>query len=127
VTTPARAALERVRTNAAAQTYLRLAPELRAGVDGPHAPGEPRATGPRHAVLAGFEGTDILPYGGTLEPLRIASGATVLATFVPAFPAFPPETAWMREPRTDIPGIVSASASAVPTGATRIQKFGVDI
>lgn len=30
----------------------------------------------------------------------------MLATFIPAFPAFPPETAWMREPRTDIPGLV---------------------
>jgi hypothetical protein len=57
-------------------------------------------------VLTGFDATDILPYGGTLEPLRVAAGATVLATFIPAFPAFPPETAWMREPRTDIPAVV---------------------
>jgi hypothetical protein len=103
---PARAAAERLRTTAAAQTYLRLTPELRAGVDGPHILGEPRATGPRHRVLAGFDATDILPYGGTLEPLHVAAGATVLATFIPAFPAFPPETAWMREPRTDIPALV---------------------
>jgi hypothetical protein len=92
---------------AAAQTYLRLTPELRARVDGPHVAGEPRpATVARHPALAGFEQTDILPYGGTLEPLRVTTGATVLATFIPAFPAFPPETAWMREPRTDIPGLV---------------------
>jgi hypothetical protein len=103
---PARAAAERLRSTAAAQTYLRLTPELRAGVDGPHIAGEPRATGARHPVLAGFDQTDILPYGGTLEPLRVAAGATVLATFIPAFPAFPPETAWMREPRTDIPAVV---------------------
>jgi len=104
--TPPRAASERLRGNAAAQTYLRLTPELRASVDGPHVAGEPRATGTRHPVLAGFEQTDILPYGGSLEPLRVADGASVLATFIPAFPAFPPETAWMREPRTTLPGLI---------------------
>jgi hypothetical protein len=41
-----------------------------------------------------------------LESLRVDSGATVLATFIPAFPSFPPETAWMRQPRTDIPGLI---------------------
>ena len=102
----ARAASERLRANGAAQTYLRLTPELRARVDGPHIPSEPRATEPRHPVLAGFDQTDILAFGGTLEPLRMAAGAKVLASFIPAFPAFPPETAWMREPRTDIPGLV---------------------
>jgi len=30
----------------------------------------------------------------------------VLATFVPAFPNSPPEEAWMRQPRTDIPGLI---------------------
>ena len=104
--TSARAAAERLRTTATEQTYLRLTPELRAQVDGPHMPGEPRDTGSRHLALAGFDQTDILPYGGTLEPLRVAAGTTVLATFIPAFPAFPPETAWMREPRTDIPALV---------------------
>ena len=27
-------------------------------------------------------------------------------TFVPQFPIYPPETAWMREPKTDLPGLV---------------------
>jgi hypothetical protein len=30
---------------------------------------------PRHAVLRGFDETDILPFGGTLGPLKIDSGA----------------------------------------------------
>jgi hypothetical protein len=102
---PARPTPERLRA-AAAQTYLRLTPELRARVDGPHVPDEPRPTEPRHPALAGFDQTDILPYGGTLEALRVAPSARALATFIPAFPAFPPETAWMREPRTEIPGLV---------------------
>ena len=41
-----------------------------------------------------------------MESLRVDSNATVLATFIPAFPSFPPETAWMRQPHTDIPGLI---------------------
>jgi hypothetical protein len=103
---PARPAPEQLRAGAA-QTYLRLTPERRARVDGPHVAGEPApTTEARHPVLSGFDDTDILPFGGTLEPLRVAAGVRVLATFIPAFPAFPPETAWMREPRTAIPGLI---------------------
>lgn len=87
-------------------TYLRLSPEWRARTDGPHAADEPPATGQRHAVLDGFDDTDILAYGGTLTALRVDAGATVPLTFVPPFPTYPPETAWMREPKTDIPGLV---------------------
>ncbi|MEO6526577.1 MAG: Tat pathway signal protein [Gemmatimonadaceae bacterium] len=107
----ARVASERLHQNGAAQTYLRLTPELRAGVDGPHVAGEPRAVGARHEILAGFEETDILAYGGMLEPLTVSAGARALLTFIPAFPAFPPETAWMRVPRTDVPGLVVNESS----------------
>jgi hypothetical protein len=90
-----------------AHTYLRLAPELRAGVWGPKAGDEPAPAGKRHPVLAGFEETDILPYGGTLEPgLRLDAGAEVPLTYVPPFPVYPPETSWMRTPRTDVPALV---------------------
>jgi hypothetical protein len=87
-------------------TYLRLTPELRGRVYGPKAGDEPAITGERHPVLAGFDETDILPYGGTLDPLTVNVKAKVLLTFIPSFPMFPPETAWMREPRTRIPGLV---------------------
>jgi hypothetical protein len=60
----------------------------------------------RGPVLQGFEGTDILPFGGMLTPLRIDSGATVPLTYIPPFPVFPPETSWMRQEKTDIPGLV---------------------
>jgi hypothetical protein len=87
-------------------TYLRLSPELRAGVDGPHIKGEPPAIGKRHPVLQGFDETDILPYGGMLDPLRLDEGTEVLLTFIPTSPTFPPEKVWMREPKTDIPGLI---------------------
>jgi hypothetical protein len=60
----------------------------------------------RHPVLRGFEETDILPFGGMLGALKLANGVTVPLTFVPAFPTHPPETSWMRQPKTDIPGLV---------------------
>jgi hypothetical protein len=87
-------------------SYLRLAPELRAGVWGPKGGGEPAPSGTRHPVLAGFEETDILPFGGMLGALRTDPGAIVPLTFIPPFPVYPPETAWMRTPNTDIPGLV---------------------
>jgi hypothetical protein len=89
-----------------AHSYLRLTPEMCARTDGPHAADEPRPAGERHPVLRGFDETDILPFGGILEPLRLDPSAQVLLTFVPPFPVAPPEAAWMREPRTDIPGLI---------------------
>ena len=96
----------RRRASATEHTYLRLTPELRARVYGPKAGDEPATNGERHPALKGFDDTDILPFGGTLESLRVDSGAMVLATFIPAFPTMPPESAWMRQPRTDIPGLI---------------------
>ena len=78
---------------ASGNTYFRLAPE-------------------RHAVLQGFDETDILPFGGTLEMLRTDSDASVPLTFIPASPVMPPETAWMREPKTNIPALVLSTHKA---------------
>ncbi|HEY4154762.1 MAG TPA: Tat pathway signal protein, partial [Puia sp.] len=87
-------------------TYLRLSPELRSRVDGPHNGNEPPITGERHEILEGFGETDILPFGGLLDPLRLDTGSKVLFSFIPQFPVYPPEKAWMRIPRTDIPGLI---------------------
>jgi len=103
-------------------TYLRLAPELRARVDGPKAGDEPPATGERHAVLHGFDETDILPFGGTLSSLQVDATATVPLTFVPAFPTYPPETSWMREPKSNIPGLILSER-----GRARVAYMPADI
>jgi Hypothetical glycosyl hydrolase 6 len=108
--------------SASDHTYLRLAPELRARVDGPHTPDEPKPIGDRHAVLRGFEETDILPFGGTLSPLRVEPGAIVPLTLVPAFPTYPPETSWMRQPTSDIPGLILSER-----GASRIAFMPADV
>jgi hypothetical protein len=87
-------------------TYLRLTPELRAGLEGPHTVKEPVAAGVRHQVLKGLDETDIISFGGLLEPLRTSIPAETILTFIPEFPIYPPETAWMRIPKTDIPGLI---------------------
>jgi hypothetical protein len=95
---------------------------MRGKVWGPKAPDEPAATGVRHPVLNGFDETDIIPFGGVLQNLRVDSGATVPLTFVPPFPVFPPETAWMRQPKTDIPALVLRTV-----GNARIAYLAADI
>jgi len=103
-------------------TYLRLAPELRARIPGPHAGEEPAVSGVRHPVLAGFEETDIIPFGGALEPLRTDPGVIVPLTYVPPFPIYPPETAWMRQPRTDVAGLVLNTP-----GKARVAYLAADL
>jgi hypothetical protein len=87
-------------------SYLRLSPELRGSVDGPRDATAPvGADSPRHPIFDGLEQTDIIPFSGYLPVVNTAPDVRVLATLVPNFPIFPPETAWMREPRTDLPAI----------------------
>jgi hypothetical protein len=102
---------------------VRLTPELRSRAYGPNAGNEPAVTGARHAALKGFDETDILVYGGTLEPLRVDAGTTVLATFIPPSPTFPPEEAWMREPRTTIPALLVNEAA----GRGRVAFLPADL
>lgn len=131
ITAPARAEEPpRRRTSSETQhTYLRLAPELRARVYGPKAGAEPAIAGERHPILRGFDDTDILPFGGVLERLRVDSSASVLMTFIPSFPIYPPETAWMREPKTDIPGLIlnnSAKGRVAFLPADLDRRFATD-
>lgn len=95
-------------------TYIRLAPELRAGVYGSWDATAPEAEGARHPVLAGLEEADTLPFGGHLPVVSVDSGTDVLATFIPDFPIYPPETSWMRQPTSDLPCIAVREA---PSGA----------
>jgi hypothetical protein len=112
---------------ASLHTYLRLHPEYRARVYGPHKgkePGkEPAPSGERHPVLKGFEETDLIPFGGSLQPLMVDEGGSVPLTFVPEFPVYPPETAWMRTADSSIPGLV---VSETATGA-RVAYLAADL
>jgi hypothetical protein len=104
-------------------TYLRLTPELGRNVDGPHNGEEPLVTGERHPVFKGFDKTDIIPFGGSLDSVRTDSGAQVLLTFIPMSPTMPPEDAWMRVLKTDIQGLILNS----PSGGGRVAFMPADI
>ncbi|HWA87003.1 MAG TPA: alpha-amylase family protein [Opitutus sp.] len=93
-------------SHAWSQTYLRLPKEK------------------RPEVLGGFEATDILAFGGELEPIEVAPGATVPLTFVPPVPAMPPEEVWMREPKTDIAALVLNEKAA---GGGRVAYLPADL
>jgi hypothetical protein len=104
-------------------TYLRLAPEVRGTVDGPQVGNEPAVTGARHPVLQGFAETDILPFGGRIEVVRPTAGTEIPATFVPPFPIYPPELAWMRQPHSDVPALVLHT----PSGGGRVAYLAADL
>lgn len=94
----------------ARHSYLRLSPEIRAGVYGSRDATAPAPGGKRHPVLAGLDDTDTLPFGGYLPMVSVDGGVEVLATYIPDFPIYPPETSWMREPRSDFPAITARTA-----------------
>lgn len=113
----------RKKINETYHTYLSLTPELRSKFDGPVNGMEPLPLSERHPVLKGFDETDILSFGGLLEPLETEKDAEVLMTYIPPFPIYPPETSWMRIPKTDIPGLI---LNTIPGGG-RIAFMPADI
>lgn len=92
----------------ARHTYLRL---------------QPGDAGSRHAVLAGFEETGIIPFGGSLEVVEALPGREVPATRVPPYPVYPPETAWMRPHGEESPALVLSSTEG---GRTAYLAADVD-
>lgn len=77
----------------------------------------------RHAVLAGFANTDILPFGGAVHRVETSGWMKPIATYIPPYPIYPPEFAWMREPRTDIPTLLAGEHAA----GGRIVYFAGDV
>lgn len=76
-----------------------------------------------HAIDVSFEDTDILPFGGRLEVVRVDPTARVALTFIPPFPIYPPETSWMRHPSSDLPALVLNER----TGGGRVAYLAADI
>jgi len=87
-------------------SYLRLLPPVGQEVDGPRSGNEPPVSQPRHPVLRGLEGTDLIAFGGQLHEVNAEPDAVVPLTYVPPFPIYPPETSWMRVPETSVPALV---------------------
>jgi Hypothetical glycosyl hydrolase 6 len=107
----------------AQHSYLRLVPGPRTNGDAPRPAAEPSDAAPRHPVLAGFEDTDLLPFGGRLEVVRAQPTSSVPLTFVPPFPIYPPETSWMRQPASALPALVLNE----PPGGGRVAYLAADL
>lgn len=88
-------------------SYLRLA-------DGP---------GRDHPVLSGLGDTDTIPFGGALRVVAADPDREVLLTWIPPFPTFPPETAWMSIPRTGVPAMIIGR----PRGGGRVAYLPADL
>lgn len=73
-------------------------------------------------LMRGFERTDIIQFGGCLEVVDPVDAAVPL-TYIPPFPIYPPELAWMRQLRTSLPALT------VRAGAEggRIAYFPADV
>jgi hypothetical protein len=87
-------------------TYLRLLPEISTNRTGSTLPLDSTPSPNRHQILLGFEATNILAFGGWLGDVTAEENSEVLCTFVPSFPVYPPETSWMRQPRSNLPGLI---------------------
>jgi hypothetical protein len=74
-------------------------------------------------MLAGLEQADVIPFGGFLPMIAVDHGVEVLATWVPEFPIYPPETSWMRVPRTDLAAITMRTAAS----GAKLVWFAADI
>lgn len=102
-------------------TYLRLRPDAAGPAYGPRR-AKPARDEPRHVVLAGFEATDVIAFGGLLLEVEPAAGTIVPLTFIPHFPAYPPEFSWMRTPHTSLAALVLQEASRVAYLAADIDR-----
>ena len=74
-------------------------------------------------LAAGFDETDLLPFGGRLEVVRVDADVNVALTWVPPFPIYPPEKSWMATPRTDLAAVVTR---ALP-GGSRVAYLAADV
>jgi len=77
----------------------------------------------RHEILAGFEDTDIIPFGGGLHIVESTGRLEPLASFIPAFPIYPPEFSWIHEESPDVKTIFAGEFES----GSRVVYFAADI
>lgn len=77
----------------------------------------------RHEIFDEFEETDILPFGGTVQLIQSEGRLKPVSTYIPEFPIYPPEFAWIREERDEIGTIY---AGTMKSGA-KVVYFAADI
>jgi hypothetical protein len=111
------------------QSYLRLRPELARATEGPHVNREPAAPGTRHAVLNGFDNTDLIAFGGLVSPAIVKSDRFVPMTVVPGFPSAPIDNVYPLVERTEVPGVVLGQfgkGRVAYLTADIDRRFGID-
>jgi Hypothetical glycosyl hydrolase 6/Beta-galactosidase trimerisation domain len=80
-------------------------------------------SGTRTPIVAGFDGTALLPGAEYRRPIRGRAGdALPLLTVVPGYPAFPPEMVFPRTPSTNEP-----AATFRQIGPSRVAYFAGDV
>ena len=77
--------------------------------------------GDRHDIFAGFENTDILPFGGTVRKVESTGTLSPLGALILDFTAYPPEFSWIREVDTSAPPIW---AGTLPSGGRVVYLAG---
>ncbi len=77
----------------------------------------------RHEIFAGFEDTDILPFGGGIQLVESDGTLEPVCSYIPPFPIYPPEFSWIREERENIAPVF---AGTLATGS-RVVYFAGDI
>ncbi|HWB83845.1 MAG TPA: alpha-amylase family protein [Bryobacteraceae bacterium] len=96
------------------RSELGLADVFRASVagdiQGPHGNSYYAQIERRHAILAGFQGTNVLP--GAEYRLPVKTQDAQIMTVIPPYPAYPPEMVYPRVPHTDEPAIVMTESGA---------------
>ena len=59
--------------------------------------------GERHGIFAGFDGTDILSFGGSVRKVESTGALSPLGALILDFTAYPPEFSWIREEDPNAP------------------------
>ena len=75
----------------------------------------------RHDILRGFEKTTMLPFGGGIQIVNATGNLKPVLSYIPPFPIYPPEFAWIRE---EEPDTYPLFAGTLPGGGRAVYFAG---
>ncbi len=76
-----------------------------------------------HPLMKGLENTSLLPFGGSVIEVESKGFLEAVSYYIPAFPIYPPEFAWIREKRQDL-GTIFAGTMA---NGARVVYMAADV
>ncbi len=77
----------------------------------------------KHPMLNCFEDTDLLPFGGEVLKIKTGGALQQVTSYIPAFPIYPPEFAWIREEAPEVGTILAGTLSS----GSRVIYLAADI